>query len=184
MARLVTLGMLSFPALREYYSYIHNPACKRMGSSLWLMVAIGAVETLIVFKFYLQDPGMVRERNLFVCAFCLCIFLSLQRLKKFNWLKSQACMTSAPAAIVERRFMNNRMGVVVCAVPLSCGHEGAGARYPLGDQRMDLFNQHVFSVDGVALWPEKVPDVTEVVFSYVGSSLSVEFLTFGLSRRG
>jgi len=58
VARLVTLGMLSFPALREYYSYIHNPACKRMGSSLWLMVAIGAVETLIVFKFYLQDPGM------------------------------------------------------------------------------------------------------------------------------
>jgi len=56
--RLLVLGMLSFPALREWYAYIDGPECKRMGSSLWLMVAIGAVETLAVVKWIRQDPGM------------------------------------------------------------------------------------------------------------------------------
>lgn len=59
--RLLMLGMLSFPALREWYAYIDSPECKRMGSSLWLMVAIGAVETLAVVKWIRQDPGMVRH---------------------------------------------------------------------------------------------------------------------------
>ena len=68
----------SFPALREWYSYIDkNSECRRMGSSLWLMAAIGGVETLAVIKFIWQDPNMVRAHHIiFSCIFALTVIPS------------------------------------------------------------------------------------------------------------
>jgi len=58
IARLVFMWLVAFPAAREYYAYITDPTCRRMGSALWLMLCIGFVETMIGVKFALQDPSM------------------------------------------------------------------------------------------------------------------------------
>lgn len=49
--RLVFVWLFSLPALREYYQYIADPNCKRLGTMAWLTFAIIGVENCVWFKF-------------------------------------------------------------------------------------------------------------------------------------
>lgn len=49
--RLILWFFLGVPAIREYYEYVSNPACKRVGDKAWLAAAIAITELFIIIKF-------------------------------------------------------------------------------------------------------------------------------------
>lgn len=48
------MGFLSIPAAREYYEFISNPGCKRMGPYCWNLIAILLMEMILFSNNY--DP--------------------------------------------------------------------------------------------------------------------------------
>jgi len=48
--RLILWFFIGMPAVREYYLYISDDNCHRLGANTWLAIGIAAAETLIVFK--------------------------------------------------------------------------------------------------------------------------------------
>jgi len=49
--RLCIWGLVGMPALREFFQFVDDPNCKRMGPMSWLSLAITGTETLICIKF-------------------------------------------------------------------------------------------------------------------------------------
>jgi len=49
--RIFLVGFLSIIATREYYEFVTNPKCQRMGPYAWMFHFMLAMEWLIVFKF-------------------------------------------------------------------------------------------------------------------------------------
>lgn len=49
--RLILWFFIGMPAIREYYMYIEDENCKRLGANTWVAAGVIATETLIVFKF-------------------------------------------------------------------------------------------------------------------------------------
>jgi len=57
--RIFLVGFLSIIATREYYEYVTNPKCQRIGPYVWMFHFLLAVEWMIVFKFkedYFTSP--------------------------------------------------------------------------------------------------------------------------------
>jgi phosphatidylserine synthase 2 len=50
ITRLVIWWAISLPASREYYEFINNPNCKKLGTMAWLAFAIVSIETLLWIK--------------------------------------------------------------------------------------------------------------------------------------
>ncbi|KAL6065532.1 CDP-diacylglycerol--serine O-phosphatidyltransferase [Balamuthia mandrillaris] len=51
IARLLLWLALAFPALREYYQFVSDPKCYKMGSMSWLCVCLFSTEALLCVKF-------------------------------------------------------------------------------------------------------------------------------------
>lgn len=49
--RLILWFFIGMPAIREYYMYVVDPECKRLGANTWIAAGIVATESLISFKF-------------------------------------------------------------------------------------------------------------------------------------
>ena len=49
--RLILWFFIGMPAIREYYLYITDDDCKRLGANTWVAAGVAATEALIVFKF-------------------------------------------------------------------------------------------------------------------------------------
>lgn len=49
--RLVIMWFFCLPALREYYQWVADPDCKKLGTMAWLSIAILGVEILVWVKF-------------------------------------------------------------------------------------------------------------------------------------
>ncbi|MCL4122738.1 UNVERIFIED_CONTAM: hypothetical protein GTU68_009828, partial [Idotea baltica] len=49
--RIFLLGAMSAPSLRQYYSYVTEPRCKRVGTQCWVYVLCVSIESLICIKF-------------------------------------------------------------------------------------------------------------------------------------
>lgn len=61
-ARLVLWWALAIPALREWYQYIVDPKCKRLGQNVWLGAAIIVAEVLVSYKFAHDSLSIVIPR--------------------------------------------------------------------------------------------------------------------------
>jgi phosphatidylserine synthase 2 len=48
--RLVIWWLISLPASREYYEFVNNPNCKKLGTMAWLAFATVGIETLLWIK--------------------------------------------------------------------------------------------------------------------------------------
>ncbi|KAG5184344.1 phosphatidylserine synthase [Tribonema minus] len=55
VVRLAIIFLVGLPAVSEYYEYITNARCSRLGQNAWLMLAIFQVETLTWIKFMPQS---------------------------------------------------------------------------------------------------------------------------------
>jgi phosphatidylserine synthase 2 len=68
LARVLLVGICSIPAAKEYYEFMSNEHCHRMGPFSWCMILCISVETVATLKF---------SRNLFIVPFPLYV--------KFIW---------------------------------------------------------------------------------------------------
>ncbi|THD22289.1 Phosphatidylserine synthase [Fasciola hepatica] len=51
LGRLVFILLMGGPAIREYFQFLDDPNCKRLGRQLWMMMCIVITELLIILKF-------------------------------------------------------------------------------------------------------------------------------------
>lgn len=51
IGRLGLIGIIVAPTLRQYYSYVTDPRCKRVGTQCWVFGAIMMTEAIICIKF-------------------------------------------------------------------------------------------------------------------------------------
>ena len=58
--RLVMWGLFALPGLREFYDYVADPACKRIGTMAWVGTAALAAESMLICKMALEG-GYFRE---------------------------------------------------------------------------------------------------------------------------
>ncbi|XP_022101472.1 phosphatidylserine synthase 1-like [Acanthaster planci] len=61
--RIVLVCVMVTPVLRQYYSYVTDSACKRVGTQLWVFTAVTFIETLICIKCALDLFAQTIIRN-------------------------------------------------------------------------------------------------------------------------
>jgi phosphatidylserine synthase 2 len=49
--RLIMWFFVGMPAIREYYQFVSDPECKRLGANTWIAAGIVALEVLLCFKY-------------------------------------------------------------------------------------------------------------------------------------
>lgn len=52
--RILLIGLMAAPAIRQYYSYVTDRRCKRLGSQAWVYIAIAFSELIMNIKFGLD----------------------------------------------------------------------------------------------------------------------------------
>jgi len=82
--RILMSGLISAPTIRQYFSYITDPQCKRVGTQLWVFTMILFSELILVVKFGLELFSHTQISKLFVwfclniLVTCLGVFVSVQ----------------------------------------------------------------------------------------------------------
>ncbi|CBY38910.1 unnamed protein product [Oikopleura dioica] len=53
--RILFMGLCSMPAIKQWYIYVTDPRCKRLGNHCWLYIMTVLVETLVQIKFGFEE---------------------------------------------------------------------------------------------------------------------------------
>jgi len=61
--RILLIGLISTPALRQYYVYLTDTRCKRIGTQTWVFIAITCTETIIALKFGAEEFTRTELKN-------------------------------------------------------------------------------------------------------------------------
>jgi len=89
--RILLTGVISAPSTRQYYTYITDPRCKRIGTQCWVFLMVGFSELILVLKFgrelfsqtQLSKVLLWFGLNIFVS--CAGVFVSMEIYKyRFN----------------------------------------------------------------------------------------------------
>ncbi|CAL1281479.1 unnamed protein product [Larinioides sclopetarius] len=64
VGRIVLIGLIVAPTLRQYYSYVTDPRCKRVGTQCWVFGAITITEAIIWSKFGLELVARTQIQNI------------------------------------------------------------------------------------------------------------------------
>ncbi|GFR77213.1 phosphatidylserine synthase 1 [Elysia marginata] len=70
LVRLLLICLISAPTIRQYYVYVTDTRCKRVGTQLWVFCAIMLTESIICIKFGLQ---MFRQTVVSYILIWLCV---------------------------------------------------------------------------------------------------------------
>ena len=76
VVRLFLMGALAVPSAKQYYLYIKDPLCKKLGSQCWIFVLIVVLELAIIFKVAPELPDVPTVKwsiiwlQSFVCNRC------------------------------------------------------------------------------------------------------------------
>jgi len=62
--RLAILSLIVAPSLRQYYIYVTDTRCKRVGTQCWVLGAITATESIICAKFGQELFGQTQIKNI------------------------------------------------------------------------------------------------------------------------
>lgn len=49
--RIILIGLISAPTIRQYYSYVTDPKVKRLGMQCWIFCAVTALESAVCIKY-------------------------------------------------------------------------------------------------------------------------------------
>merc|ERR1719402_656128 len=88
VARILFTGLMAAPSTRQFYTYITDPQCKRVGTQCWVFIMITLSELILVGKFGLElfshtqisKIGLWLSLNVIVS--CLGVFISM---KLYRW---------------------------------------------------------------------------------------------------
>ncbi|XP_072042246.1 phosphatidylserine synthase 1-like [Amphiura filiformis] len=64
--RICLIVSMSAPTLRQYYTYVTDPRCKRVGTQLWVFTAVTLIEFLICVKFGVDVFSQLIMRNVII----------------------------------------------------------------------------------------------------------------------
>ncbi len=67
--RIALLGFIVAPSVRQYYTYITDVRCKRVGTQCWLFLAVMLLETLVSIKFGLRIFAQTQLWNILCWLF-------------------------------------------------------------------------------------------------------------------
>lgn len=96
--RMLFLGLVSAPSCRQYYSYITDPQCKRVGTQCWVFIMIGFSELILVLKFGVDlfSQTQISKLCLWFClnilVSCLGVFVSMEI---FKWRYKKVELTAS-----------------------------------------------------------------------------------------
>ena len=62
--RMILIGLVAAPSIRQVYSYITDTSCKRVGTQCWVFIAITTTEGLICVKFGLELFKQTQIKNI------------------------------------------------------------------------------------------------------------------------
>ncbi|XP_023323852.1 phosphatidylserine synthase 1 [Eurytemora carolleeae] len=97
VARILLNGLISAPAIRQYYTYVTDPQCKRVGTQLWVFMMIALSELILVLKFGLDIFSHTQISKMLVWL-CLNIIVSVLgvfvSMEVFKWRHNKS--ESAP----------------------------------------------------------------------------------------
>ncbi|XP_076437960.1 phosphatidylserine synthase 1-like [Babylonia areolata] len=108
--RLLLICVISAPTIRQYYVYVTDPRCKRLGTQCWVFVAITLIETIISIKFGAQMFKETVITNVLIWLLIqmlgsfLCIFLCAFIAQRWNKWKAYEDTGESPA----RRITNGK----------------------------------------------------------------------------
>jgi len=71
--RILFMGLISCPAIRQYYSYATDSRCKRLGNHAWLFIAIITVETIVNIKFGYNELSNANQWKIIQWIFIMVI---------------------------------------------------------------------------------------------------------------
>jgi len=92
--RILLFGLIAAPATRQYYTYVTDPKCKRVGTQCWVFIMISFSELILVLKFGLelfshtQISKMVIWIFLNIMVSCIGVFVSM-RIYKWRHKKTE-----------------------------------------------------------------------------------------------
>ncbi|VVC92939.1 unnamed protein product [Leptidea sinapis] len=66
IARLVLIGVIVAPSVRQYYTYVTDPKCKRVGTQCWVYGAIMVTESVLCIKNGQELFGQAQVWNVIV----------------------------------------------------------------------------------------------------------------------
>jgi phosphatidylserine synthase 1 len=64
IGRLVLVGLFVAPSLRQYYCYVTDTRCKRVGTQCWVFGAVMMTESLVCIKFGLSLFAQTQIKNI------------------------------------------------------------------------------------------------------------------------
>ena len=89
--RILMTGVISAPSTRQYYTYITDPRCKRIGTQCWVFLMVGFSELILVLKFgrelfsQTQMSMVLLWFGLNILVSCVGVFISMEIYKwRFN----------------------------------------------------------------------------------------------------
>ena len=64
VGRLGIIGLVVAPSLRQFYTYVTDTQCKRVGTQCWVFGAIMFIEAIICIKFGLDLFAQTQIKNI------------------------------------------------------------------------------------------------------------------------
>ena len=107
--RLCIWGFLALPAIREYYEYIANPQCKRLGTSAWVGIIGLIAETAWISKIILAEGHFTQKMPANVA-----LPLSISFVLFFSWIVMYYGLPFLRRWLITRLFMN----IVFYSIPV------------------------------------------------------------------
>ncbi|XP_077989838.1 phosphatidylserine synthase 1-like [Glandiceps talaboti] len=85
--RILLIAIIVAPSVRQYYSYVTDPRCKRLGTQCWVFCAITLTEALICVKFGVELFAQTVLTNvilwlvfqMLICSVCLYFMVLVAR---------------------------------------------------------------------------------------------------------
>lgn len=100
--RLFVMTFVGLPSIRQYYNYVTNPECKRLGTQAFMTCCIFTTEILICIKFSDNEfpnrmPEHIKQYTVFgVGGYCVCCILATIGIIYFN--KTPMSMPTTPVS--------------------------------------------------------------------------------------
>jgi phosphatidylserine synthase 1 len=77
--RVILIGLISAPSIRQYYLYATDPKIKRLGMQCWVYLAVCALEAAICIKFGRKQLPAIKLTLVTIWVLILCYFRPLER---------------------------------------------------------------------------------------------------------
>ena len=77
LGRMMLIGLIAAPSIRQVYCYITDTRCKRVGTQCWVFIAITMTEAFICVKFGLKLFKQTQARNIVLWILTQVCFMSL-----------------------------------------------------------------------------------------------------------